>query len=1265
MALVAMAVTPPSAYATGQDAGTPAAGPATQPTNTRTVTLITGDKVTVRTLADGRSAASIQRPKTLTGTVQTQTVGKDLYVYPSEALPYLAAGVLDQRLFDVTRLIADGYDDAHTSDLPLIVQYGGGATTRGTTPAPAGLTAGRDLPAIHGQAAKAVRSKAADFWQDVTPKASLTRARAVSAARNAARTPQALAKAGSATTVFAGNISHIWLDGKVKASLADSTAQIGAPDVWNTGTDGKGVNVAVLDTGVDAQHPDFAGQIADSQSFVPGEDTTDRHGHGTHTASTVAGTGAASGGKEKGVAPGAHLLIGKVLGDDGSGADSWIIAGMQWAAETQHAKVVSMSLGSDEVSDGTDPMSQAVNDLSASTGALFVIAAGNAGPGGIGSPGAATSALTVGAVDSGDNLAYFSSWGPRYLDGGLKPELTAPGVDILAARSQYTTEGSGSYLSMSGTSMATPHVAGAAALVAQQHPDWTGQQIKDALVSTAHETPGIPLTQGGAGRVDAKAAVLGTVSASDTAWSGFYAWPHTADQPSVKTITYTNTGGSDVTLNLAAKAADADGNEAAAGVFTLSASTVTVPAHGTAQVSVTGNPAAAAYGATDGLVEATAADGTVVAHTLIGLDREDERYNLTIKATDRSGAPIPGVAVVYRTGDQYASPVQLPESGQVTLHLPKGEYSVVMYADLPGAGGPDDFGLGVLSAPQVDLDRSREADLDARQAHQVSSVAPQRTEDLLTRVEWSRTTSDGAQFAENVMLPLSYTSVWAQSTAKVTNGSFNFVTRWRKTAPMLTLDATQPRFPDESFPDLVIQAGSPLLPAGDSRLDVVYAGRGTAADYAGLNAKGKAVVVSHDRQGDFLAQAQADAAQAAAAAAAGAKLLLVVNDSADRLSEWFGADDFESDGPIPVASLQPNEGASLISATTRPGLKLAVTSAPSSPYVYDLVERHDGAVPAADLTYRPSQSDLARYDERFAGSADQPGYNGRYDMEDFDQYGVFFDTVQQLGTTRTDWVTPGAGKFSWYEQSGITDVVEERAPLADPGKGSRTANNWFSPVIHPRLGDSILPNRQGDGFSINVPAWGDAGAGHTGYDYGDWGVDPDQLHETVSLYQGDTLVKSTDHQQLNIFGGVSPDRLPYRLVAETSQSTVFPTTSATRTEWDFTSGNDYVDLPLIQLDYGVATDPAGNAARSTTLTLAASHMPGVTGAGKINGTTLAVSFDDGSTWTPATLHKAADGSWSTEVKAPGSARYVSLRATAKDDQGNTVSQTVLRAFGVK
>lgn len=284
---------------------------------------------------------------------------------------------------------------------------------------------------------------------------------------------------------------RIWLDGRVDATLDRSTGQINAPAVWKAGYDGTSVKVAVLDTGVDQTHPDLAGRISQAKDFSGSSGTGDVFGHGTHVASTVGGTGAASGGTRKGVAPGADLLIGKVLGDDGYGTESQVIDGMEWAA-AEGAKVVNMSLGSDEVSDGTDPMSLAVDELSSTSGALFVVAAGNSGEQGqetIGSPGAADAALTVGAVDRDDSLAPFSSRGPRHGDRAVKPDVTAPGVGIVAARAAGTTMGEPVdqyYVAASGTSMATPHVAGAAALLAQAHPTWSGQRLKDALISTAH-----------------------------------------------------------------------------------------------------------------------------------------------------------------------------------------------------------------------------------------------------------------------------------------------------------------------------------------------------------------------------------------------------------------------------------------------------------------------------------------------------------------------------------------------------------------------------------------------------------------------------------------------------------------------------------------------------------------------------------------------------------------------------------------------------------
>ncbi len=139
--------------------------------------------------------------------------------------------------------------------------------------------------------------------------------------------------------------------------------------MWKSGHRGEDVKVAVLDTGVDATHPDLTGRVSEAQDFSGSSGTGDAFGHGTHVASIVGGSGAASGGSRKGVAPGADLLIGKVLGDDGFGTESQVIDGMEWAV-ARGADVVNMSLGSDAPSDGTDPMSQTLNELSAASGVV-------------------------------------------------------------------------------------------------------------------------------------------------------------------------------------------------------------------------------------------------------------------------------------------------------------------------------------------------------------------------------------------------------------------------------------------------------------------------------------------------------------------------------------------------------------------------------------------------------------------------------------------------------------------------------------------------------------------------------------------------------------------------------------------------------------------------------------------------------------------------------------------------------------------------------
>lgn len=591
-----------------------------QPTAPVTVTLVTGDRILVSTDTSGHTAATaMPREDGSQPLVQTRQSGPDLYVYPEAAVAALAAGRVDHELFNVTGLVRQGYDDAHTEKLPLIAVYDGSVNVaRSAPPAPRGADRSLVLGSIGAVALSADKEQASAFWADVTGTD---------------------AGARSAT----GGLKKLWLDGRVRANLERSTRQVAATAAWAAGYDGKGTKVAVLDTGTDLEHPDLKGRVSASKNFTDSDTDADRQGHGTHTISTVGGSGAESGGAKKGVAPGAELLSGKVLNDQGYGLDSWIIAGMEWAVAAK-ADVVSMSLGDPSQTACDDPLAAAAEQLSRQ-GPLFVVAAGNSGPGNntVSSPGCAPSVLTVGAVDRDDTTAPFSSRGPAGLQHTLKPEISAPGVGISAAAAGG--RGVYAYQSMSGTSMATPHVAGAAAVVKQRHPDWTGQQIKAALVGSANtDVPG-DVRETGAGRLDVKAALDTTVTGAPAVQGGTYHWPQDrSDRRSVE-VPYTNPGKNPVTLHLAVeKVTGNDGSAVRSQVARLDRRTVTVPAGATVTVPLALDPAAklerAQYGDVTGRVVATAAG--VRLSTPFSLYVEPETVTLRVKLLDRAGKPAPG-----------------------------------------------------------------------------------------------------------------------------------------------------------------------------------------------------------------------------------------------------------------------------------------------------------------------------------------------------------------------------------------------------------------------------------------------------------------------------------------------------------------------------------------------------------------------------------------------------------------------------------------------
>ncbi|QGN48638.1 S8 family serine peptidase [Micromonospora sp. WMMC415] len=1208
---------------TGPAGPVPPSGTAVPPPShggTRTVTLITGDKVTVAATG-GRAVHSVTGANGTSASFHRVVMDGSTYVYPDAALPYVTAGVLDQRLFNVTRLLADGYDDTRVDRLPLIVQYTDAAARSRSTATLTGSTLVRRLESVRGAAVTQDRDQAPAFWSALTA------------------TPAGTVARRSGTPTFAGGIARIWLDGKVTATLADSTAQIGAPEVWARGNTATGVKVAVLDSGVDPGHPDLAGQIDATTSFVPWEEYVDDYnGHGTHVASTIAGTGAASDGKERGVAPGARLHIGKVLDSEGRGQESFILAGMEWAARQEKARIINMSLGG-AGTDGTDPMSMAVNTLSAETGALFVVAAGNSGPRTVGTPGTADAALTVGAVDGNDALADFSSQGPR-TDGGLKPEITAPGVDILAARSQLGRGGSGHYRLMSGTSMATPHVAGAAALLAAAHPDWTGQRLKEALVSSVKATKEYTPYQAGAGRLDVAAAVDATVFATVSAYSGFQYWPHEPGKIDTKQVTYTNVGDAPVELALAVDVAGAP-----AGLFTLSADRVTVPANGTATVTLTAQmDRLAADQEFSGMITATDAAGVVRARTLIGAGKEGQRQNLTIVAKDRSGRPASGRVLI--TARELFTAIHLDEAGTATLRLPPGSYSGWLDADVQGANGPRSLGMALLSFTDVELDRDRTVTLDARQARQIKAHVPRQGSPVGMRLDVHR--SYGDSLVESSTLPNeSYDSLWALPTGtKVTDGEFEFGARFRLEQPALTVGTGS-----ETYHDLLVKRGAAPLPKGTRKLTAVYAGDGSTGVLARHDVRGKAVVV---RRSDTIEIRQ----QAEAAAAAGALLLLVAGDGIGRLQPWDETPwTPESPAPLTVATLNADQGASLIEARDRGRVELTVDSNPTTEYLYDVVRHWKGAVPT-DPTWRVDQRDLARVDVSFRNH--RPGKAREFRADVWHGWIVGNELTAPAQGERTDWVTAGV---DWYESAGINGETGQASITVLRYPARQTSRvSWFGPIHRPRMGPlDGLPVRYLDAVYIPVPGWGDSGSGHVGDAYGNWDV-----RNRATLYQGERELRWGNAEFLPV-SGLSAERLPYRLVVDNDRADwANPYSRRTLTEWSFTSAATGAEsaetLPLIQLDYGVETDVAGRAARNGRLTVTASHLPGVTAG--IRAVTVEVSYDDGATWQRTALTRDGDG-WRTSLKAPKFASFVTLRTTAGDSAGNTVSQTITRAFGLR
>jgi serine protease AprX len=331
-------------------------------------------------------------------------------------------------------------------------------------------------------------------------------------------------------------VKYISVDRPTTKFLDFTTAAVNASFAWHYGFDGTGIGVAVIDSGIARKHdltaPDGTSRIVYSESFISGRDSSDPYGHGTHVAGIVGSSGRDSTGSLftrtfKGVAPNVNLINLRVLDENGAGHESDVIDAIERAIElknTYNIRVINLSLGRPVFESYTlDPLCQAV-EAAWKAGIVVVTAAGNFGRdnsmgtqgyGTIASPGNDPYVITVGAMNTkatywtyDDTIASYSSKGPTLGDHIVKPDLVAPGNRVISLLAPNTTLAanypgnlisdtvyetgvvgvSTNYFRLSGTSMATPVVSGAAALLLQQHPSLTPDQVKARLMKTATKT---------------------------------------------------------------------------------------------------------------------------------------------------------------------------------------------------------------------------------------------------------------------------------------------------------------------------------------------------------------------------------------------------------------------------------------------------------------------------------------------------------------------------------------------------------------------------------------------------------------------------------------------------------------------------------------------------------------------------------------------------------------------------------------------------------
>ena len=1213
------------------------------------VTLLTGDRLQVTSDHGRVRAVSVDpapRPNGDTPAFHQFNDQGHLYVVPADVTA-LTVNLLDRSLFDVTAMVQEGLDDTSSATIPMIVEYDNGRPQSRSFEGQAksqfdqvpGLQPERSLESIGSVSADLRKARTEPLLRELV---------------DAAQDGKAL-KRFPATSELSG-VTHLWRDARTKAADMTSAPQIGAPQAWASGYSGQGVTVAVLDTGIDTDHPDLAGKVVTDRNFGTAPDTDDHFGHGTHVASIIAGSGTASNGDLKGVAYAANLINAKILDDAGFGETSWMIDGMEWAA-TNGADVMNLSIGvRGSYTDGTDPGAMAVNSIVDRYHTTVVVAAGNDGANGastVTTPGSADKALTVAAVDADDAITWFSGRGPRAGDWALKPDLSAPGNEIVAARAGGTSMGNpvnDFYTAASGTSMATPHVAAAVALLLQQRPDLTPSQIKSLLMGSSTVLDESVWDQG-AGRLYLPTALDQQLITEPASLSmGAYLYPQTGRAPETRTLTYRNLSDSAMHLQLAADVSDADGNAPATGQFELSATSVDVPAGGLADVQVTVDPQAGAPGLYSGQILATGDNGELI-HTPIGYYKEDVRYELRIRGFDDRGQPATsfGTVDVINVDDsrQFSELTHPFANGEVVLRVPPGHYAVMGFIGNYEDSGIYVDGIASVMKPEVNVTGDTVVELDARQADPIQVKTDRPTERLTSTLSQYRGDALGRLFVHSYLVN-NGTDTTITPTDPVQVGDFEAYTRYQLQKPLISMTTRQP---SRSTVDAVYATDSKKLD-GTLRTDLVYAGIGRPEDFAGIDVTGNVALI---QRGELTFVEKIRNAEAAGAAS-----VLIFN---NRPGMFFVTAPSDS---VPVLKADQPEGERLLAMTQQGRVEVELVGTPQTPYTYDVMFP-ETAVPE-NSSYVVSDANTARVTADYrAFSPRSPVGETRHMWRPYDPWSVAFLRQHEAPITRTEYLSSGDSRWAHYLEAYSTPASPFNGTLLSTSQpyaaGEVIHESWLHQAarvgLKPWLGspDGSSAYRDGNLLGIDMPAWID--------NEGHFNRTPTAGNARVRLYAGNNLLvdqQGNGYAQVNVPG----DQATYRLVADSDRSVPWwPMSTSAHTEWTFDSAttNGPEVLPLLDVDLHVGKlDDLNRGRANTPLSLVVKHQEGSTSSAAIRQVQVWWSGDDGQTWHAIGAKEGRNGHYDAAVKVPAGVPWVSLRVRATDAIGASVEEQVIRAY---